>query len=387
LPPLNPNRTKIVATLGPASRAVESIRDLIKAGVDVFRLNSAHSDHRTLVRDIQNVRSVARSLRAGVGVLVDLQGPKIRVGAFRDAEPIWLARGMPVVISTEPGVIGQARDDGGITRVGCGYRDLAKHVRAKERLLLDDGNIEVMVTKVSGNEIHTKVLYGGLLKQHKGINAPVPTSRRCRASRRRTERTCASRSMPGSISSRMSFVRTADDVVSAQEADRGPRLRRVRDREDRASRGDQEPGRHHRGRRRHHGREGRHGRRARARGRAGIAEAHHQALHGGRKPVITGDPDARVDDHEPRPTRAEASDVANAIYDGTSAVMLSAETAWDAIRSARRASWSRSSGAPRGHVQPLGVRAAAAGRRARPCRSRWPRRRPRPMRARGPPRS
>jgi pyruvate kinase len=327
LPPLNPNRTKIVATLGPASRAVESIRDLIKAGVDVFRLNSAHSDHRTLVRDIQNVRSVARSLRAGVGVLVDLQGPKIRVGAFRDAEPIWLARGMPLVISTEPGVIGQARDDGGITRVGCGYRDLAKHVRAKERLLLDDGNIEVMVTKVSGNEIHTKVLYGGLLKQHKGINAPGAdlSSMQSLSPKDRADLRVALDAGVDFIA--QSFVRTADDVVRLKKliADHGSdafaiaKIERREATKNLAAIIEVADGI------------------MVARGDMGV-ELGPEAVPAlqkriirlcmeARKPVITATQMLESMITNPRPTRAEASDVANAIYDGTSAVMLSAETA------------------------------------------------------------
>ena len=106
-----PNRTKIVATLGPASRAEETVEKLVRAGVDVFRLNCAHTDHPTLERDIRVIRRVARRLKAMIGILVDLQGPKIRVGQLAGAEPIWLRRGESLVISTKRGVIGRATPD------------------------------------------------------------------------------------------------------------------------------------------------------------------------------------------------------------------------------------------------------------------------------------
>src|SRR5512134_117250 len=102
-----PNRTKIVATLGPASRSEARIAQLVRAGVDVFRLNTAHSDERTLEKDVRTIRRVARNLHVHVGVLVDLQGPKIRLGPFADAEPIFIQRGERLILTVVPGVVGR----------------------------------------------------------------------------------------------------------------------------------------------------------------------------------------------------------------------------------------------------------------------------------------
>ena len=165
-------RTKIVATLGPASRSPRSIEDLIRAVVDVFRINAAHATHDVMREDIRRIRKVAARLKAGVGILVDLQGPKIRVGSFRHAEPIFLVRGQRLLIDCTPGVIGEAAQDGDVTRIGTRYEGLAGDVRPGERILLDDGMIELKVLEVDGTEILTRVVHGGLLKQHKGINLP-----------------------------------------------------------------------------------------------------------------------------------------------------------------------------------------------------------------------
>src|SRR5262245_39902167 len=124
-----PNRTKIVATLGPASRDESMVEKLVRAGVDVFRLNCAHTDPRTLQKAIRTIRRVARRLRAMIGVLVDLQGPKIRVGPLADAQPIWLQRGQELIISTRRGVVGRAATDQDVARIGTSYAGLAKDVR------------------------------------------------------------------------------------------------------------------------------------------------------------------------------------------------------------------------------------------------------------------
>ena len=323
----HPNRTKIVATIGPASRTESSLRDLVKAGVDVFRLNAAHSDHKTLVRDIATVRRVARSAGAGIGVLVDLQGPKIRVGPFRDAEPIWLSRGMPLVITTEPGVVGEAAAGGGTTRIGCGYAGLCKDVRPRERILLDDGNIEVVVTKVSGKEIHTKVLYGGLLKQHKGINVPGTDLASVQSLSAKDLADLYVALDAGADFIAQSFVRSRDDVAKLRRLIREhnsdawtvakiERPEAIKDLDGIIEESDVIMV---------------------ARGDMGV-ELGPEAVPAlqkriirlcveARKPVITATQMLESMITNPRPTRAEASDVANAIYDGTSAVMLSAETA------------------------------------------------------------
>ena len=165
-------RSKIVATVGPSSDSPEAISGLVKAGVDVFRINAAHCTPKKIGQLIRRIRKVDRLLKAGVGVMVDLQGPKIRVGSFLNAEPIWLQSGINLIISTEPGLIGEKAASGETTRIGTRYAGFAGDVKPRERILLDDGNIELRVVKVEGTEVMTRVVYGGLLKQHKGINLP-----------------------------------------------------------------------------------------------------------------------------------------------------------------------------------------------------------------------
>ena len=102
------NRTKIVVTIGPASETPAMVTDLVRAGADVFRINGSHCTPKKIGQLVRMIRRVDRKLDAGLGIMVDLQGPKIRVGPFLDAEPIWLQAGMKLIISTEPGVVGRA---------------------------------------------------------------------------------------------------------------------------------------------------------------------------------------------------------------------------------------------------------------------------------------
>ncbi|MCB1934290.1 MAG: pyruvate kinase, partial [Candidatus Accumulibacter sp.] len=152
------NRTKIVATLGPASNTDRGVADLIRVGVDVFRINCAHADHDTIADTIKRVRRLAKLQNRAIGILADLQGPKIRVGKLKDAEPIYLKRGMDVVIDCTPGVVGHARADGSVV-IGTGYERLAKDVTKGERILLDDGNLELKTLRVDGPRIQARVVY------------------------------------------------------------------------------------------------------------------------------------------------------------------------------------------------------------------------------------
>ncbi|MCC6781966.1 MAG: pyruvate kinase [Planctomycetes bacterium] len=323
---LRPKRTKIVATIGPASRNTRSIEQLIRAGVDVFRLNAAHCDHETLRADTKRIRDVADELGVAIGVLVDLEGPKIRVGPLRNAEPIFLSRGEPIVIVCEPGFVGRKAEDGVPVRIGTRYLRLAHDVKPGERVLLDDGMIELKVGRVDGKEIHARVVHGGLLKQHKGINLPgtkVSTSALSEKDRGDLEVALAA----GVDFVAISFVRKADDVrrLKAIIESRGGDVRviakierpeAVDDIDSILAEADAIMV---------------------ARGDMGV-ELGSEAVPAvqkmlirkaieARKPVITATQMLESMITNPRPTRAEASDVANAIYDGTSAVMLSAETA------------------------------------------------------------
>ncbi len=317
------NRTKIVATLGPASSSPSMIAQLIRAGADVFRLNCAHSDHESLVARIRDIRQVSQKLGASVGILADLQGPKIRVGRLKGAEPIYLKRGAEVIIDVTPGLVGQAN---GEIRIGTGYRNLAKDVRPKERILLDDGNLELRVIKVEGDEIRTKVVYGGMLHQFKGINLPgskVSTS--CLSAKDLADLKVVIAQGVDFVA--LSFVRSPEDVLALrrhmQKAKSDAQIIAKIERPEAVAsleqivavadglmvaRGDMGV----------------------EMGPAAVPPVQKRIIalcNEARKPVITATQMLESMVLNPRPTRAEASDVANAIYDGTSAVMLSAETA------------------------------------------------------------
>ncbi len=319
------NRTKIVATLGPASNTDSTVAKLIQSGVDVFRINCAHADHPTIAITVRRVRTIARRLGRAVGILADLQGPKIRVGKLRNAEPIYLKRGMDIVIDVTPGVVGEMATDGSV-RIGTGYRGLAKDVRVGERVLLDDGNLELRVLKVEGECIHARVVYGGLLYQFKGINLPgSKVSASCLSSKDLKDLDCVINEEVDFVA--LSFVRSADDVLELRRhVDRRKsdvliiaKIERPEAVRYAASILEVADGL------------------MVARGDMGVemgAEAVPpvqkrliEMANAARKPVITATQMLESMVINPRPTRAEASDVANAIYDGTSAVMLSGETA------------------------------------------------------------
>jgi len=157
-------RTKIVATLGPATDSVETLRPLIAAGVNVVRINFSHGsadDHRLRV---EMVRKVAREEDCVVGILGDLQGPKIRVSNFADGS-VELVEGKPFTID-----VALDENAGDITKVGCSYQELADDISAGSVLVLDDGRVVLEATEIDGSKIHTKVLVGGELSNRKGIN-------------------------------------------------------------------------------------------------------------------------------------------------------------------------------------------------------------------------
>ncbi|MBP8300074.1 MAG: pyruvate kinase, partial [Planctomycetes bacterium] len=148
-----------MATLGPASNSDAMVTKLVLAGVDVFRINCAHMDHAGIASTVERVRRLAKKHNRAIGILADLQGPKIRVGKLKNAEPIYLKRGNEVVIDVTPGVVGEAQPDGTVV-IGSGYRGLATDVRPGERILLDDGNLELRTLSVKGSRIRTRVVYG-----------------------------------------------------------------------------------------------------------------------------------------------------------------------------------------------------------------------------------
>ncbi len=311
-------RTKVVATLGPASSNPEVLGAMVDAGLDVVRLNFSHGERADHLARIKLVREVAAARGRNVAILVDLQGPKIRVGLVAE-DGVRLERGQQIVL-----LAGAERADG--TEIPVVYAHLATDVRPGDPILLDDGRIELRVRAVDGNRVHCEVQRGGLIRSRKGINLPgVAVSAACLTGKDRKD--LATAVEVGADYLALSFVRRPEDVADAKQAiaEHGGDLPLVAKLE-----------------------------RPEAvehldgilevadavmiaRGDLGvelpvekvpplqkeiIARANSLGV-----PVITATQMLESMVASPRPTRAEASDVANAIFDGTDAVMLSEETA------------------------------------------------------------
>ena len=157
-------RAKIVSTLGPSTSTPERIRDLVTAGVDVARFNLSHGEHEVHEANYRSVRAASDQVGRAVAVLVDLQGPKIRIGRFADG-PVALSPGDHFTITT--------RDvEGDEAIVGTTYPGLADDVAAGDRILVDDGKITLAVREVDDTDVHCVVVHGGPLSDNKGINLP-----------------------------------------------------------------------------------------------------------------------------------------------------------------------------------------------------------------------
>lgn len=157
------NKTKIVATIGPASNSTEMLRALVKEGVDVFRLNFSHGSHQDHQRVIDSVREINTEMGTTVALLLDLQGPKIRV---QEVQPdVILVRGQEFIITTRQ-LLGNQEI------ASTSYQDLPKDVKQGDTILIDDGKIELQVVEVRDVDVVTEVVYGGPLKSRKGINMP-----------------------------------------------------------------------------------------------------------------------------------------------------------------------------------------------------------------------
>lgn len=159
-------RAKIVCTLGPASNTPEVLRTMIESGLDVARLNFSHGTHEQHRELYDIIRTLSDDVGRPVAILQDLQGPKIRVGTFADG-PVRLSPGDEFIISTAADVPGDRQ------RVGTTYPELSKDVTTGDVMLVDDGLLRFRVERVEGHEIYTRVEIGGLLKNNKGINLPT----------------------------------------------------------------------------------------------------------------------------------------------------------------------------------------------------------------------
>ena len=313
-------RTKIVATLGPATDDHETLKELIGAGLNVARLNFSHGDHDELRARCAALKKAAAECGRFVGVIGDLQGPKIRVKRFKKSSAT-LKRGHSFFLDPKLG-----ESEGSKKGVGIAYDDLHKDVVAGDMLLLNDGQITLKVDSVEGTRVHTTVVIGGVLSDHKGINreggglsAPALTNKD------RADILLAAELGMDFIA--VSFVRSADDVREArrllEEAGGKGKIIAKIERVEALDRIDEIIG-------------------AAdaimvARGDLGV-EMGYAELTGRQKQiikrtryknkvVITATQMMESMIKNPIPTRAEVSDVANAVMDGTDAVMLSAETA------------------------------------------------------------
>ena len=196
-------RTKIIATIGPASDTAKQIDVLIRSGVDVFRLNMSHGDHAYHRKVFARIRRCSNKVSSYTAILMDLCGPKIRVGQFKNGS-IELKRNETVTITCRPGI----GHDGHIVSQ---YKALYKDVKPGERILLDDGNLECRVLKVDGKDIGCKVVYGGKLSNNKGMN--LPDSSVSASSFTEKDKNDVKLAMElGADFVALSFVRTAKDI-------------------------------------------------------------------------------------------------------------------------------------------------------------------------------
>ena len=316
-------KAKIVATIGPASQDEAMLEKLIKAGMNVARLNFSHGTHEEHAARIRLIRSVAQRLNVSVGILQDLQGPKIRVGDL--SAPLQLAEGQLVHLYAEGGSV----PEGEGAKIPVDFRELFESVQPLDRLLLDDGRLALQVETVGDCVLEARVMVGGPLTSHKGINLPG-VRLHIEGFTEKDEQDLAFGMSQGVDAVAISFVRSAADVKRVRTAMEKlaagrdvPLLIAKLEKPDAlndldailqivdgvmVARGDlgvELPPE-----------------RVPALQKSIIRSANRCA-----KLVITATQMLESMISNPLPTRAEASDVANAIFDGSDAVMLSAESA------------------------------------------------------------
>jgi pyruvate kinase len=311
-------RTKIVATLGPSSNDAKVLDAMMEAGLDVVRLNFSHGTAQDHIDRAELVRSLARARGRAVGVLADLQGPKIRVGKFENSK-ITLATGDKFILDANCAL-------GNQERVGLDYKDLPRDLERGATLLLDDGRIEMWVEEVVGAEIICKVIQGGVLSNNKGINRKGGGLSAAALTEKDIEDLKTAAALQADYIA-ISFPRSAEDmhlarrllkeagghgmlVAKIERAEAIEALEEIVLASDAimVARGDL-------------GVEV---------GDAAVPALQKKMIRMARKhnrPVITATQMMESMIQNPIPTRAEVSDVANAVLDGTDAVMLSAETA------------------------------------------------------------
>ncbi|MBN9396324.1 MAG: pyruvate kinase [Candidatus Melainabacteria bacterium] len=312
-------RTKIIATIGPACRDPEVLSEMISAGMDVARINCSHSTPEFIESVVADVREISAKMDVPVGILLDLSGPKLRTGKLKDGTPVKLVKGNRFTLTAN-------KIEGDETIVSTSYATLAADVKPGDTILLDDGLIELRVVTTNGTDAECEVITGGVLKNHQGLNIPgVKLSIPALTEKDRADLKVGLKCEVDFVA--LSFVRDAQDIIDLKDAigDHWPpvmviaklekpeavdHLEEILDVTDGVMI---------------------------ARGDLGVELPPErvppvQKLITSRanakgKPVITATQMLDSMANNPRPTRAEASDVANAVFEGTDAVMLSEESA------------------------------------------------------------
>ncbi len=314
-------RAKIVATIGPATQDERMIHNLIQAGMNVARINFSHGTHRDHIESISHIRKTSRLLNTPVTILQDLQGPKIRTGEIKNGQ-VEINLGQRLTLTTKD-ILGDQN------KISVDFKNLPKNVQPEGRILIDDGNLELVVTSVGDDYIDTQVVLGGILRSHKGINLPG-AKLHIQSLTEKDKHDLAFGLEQGVDAIALSFVRSALDIEMLKKEitritpnhidtpiiaklERPEALENLHEII--------------------HSVDGV----MVARGDLGVEMSPEevpiaqkeiiQMANCHTKLVITATQMLESMIHNPRPTRAEASDVANAILDGSDAVMLSGETA------------------------------------------------------------
>lgn len=315
--------TKIVATIGPASRLEEVIKGMILEGVDVFRLNFSHGSIEDHANSVRMVREIVKNQERHVALFQDLQGPKIRIGSI-NGESLSLGDGERFILTTDSIVGGVIN---GVKKVSIDYPFLHEEAKPDERILMDDGLLEVKIEDIKGKDIITRVITGGILRPRKGVNLPyIKLNVSALTEKDKNDLKFAFDYNLDYVA--LSFVRKSQDVkelidlmktgygekipviVKIEKPEALSDLDNIIDIADAIMV---------------------------ARGDLGVETSPQEVpiiqkniirrSHIAGKPVITATQMLESMVNNPRPTRAEANDVANAVLDGSDAIMLSAETA------------------------------------------------------------
>lgn len=326
-------RTKIIATIGPACRDPQQLEKLIRAGMDVARINCSHADHDSIASIVVDVREISQRLDKAVGILLDLSGPKLRTGTMKGGKPVNLETGKKFTLTSR-------KVEGNSEIVSCNYALLPQDVKTGDTILLDDGIIELKVLKTTDTDVECEIINSGQLKDHQGINIPgVRLSIPALTEKDISDLAFGLKYDVDFVA--LSFVRDPQDIhhlreligehwppvfviAKLEKPEAVDHLEEILDVTDGVMI---------------------------ARGDLGVELPPEKVppvqklitrrANAKGKPVITATQMLDSMINNPRPTRAEASDVANAIFDGTDAVMLSEETAMgaypvEAVRMMRR---------------------------------------------------